>query len=70
MISLFALGACGALVLCAGLLATPPYLPPVAHLLHLAPLTADVWSIIFAFSLAPLIVAQATRVVVGRRHTR
>ena len=60
----------GALVLCAGLLATPPYFPPVAHLLQLAPLTADMWSVIFAFSLAPLIVAQATMVVVGRRHTR
>ena len=30
----------GALVLCAMLLAAPPYLPSAAHLLHLAPLTA------------------------------
>jgi Ca2+-transporting ATPase len=60
----------GALVLCAGLLATPPYLPPLADLLHLAPLTADMCSVVLAFSLAPLIVAQATMVVVGRRHTR
>ena len=59
----------GALVLCAGLLATPPYVPPLANLLHLAPLTADMWSVVCAFSLAPLIVAQAT-IVVGRRYTR
>jgi len=59
-----------AFVLCAGLLATPPYLPPAAHLLQLAPLTADMWAVIFTFSLAPLIVAQAIMFVVGRRHTR
>ena len=58
----------GALVLCVGLLATPPYLPPVAHLLHLAPLTAGMWLVVLAFSLAPLIVTQATLVVVARRH--
>jgi Ca2+-transporting ATPase len=60
----------GALALCAGLLATPPYLPPIADLLQVAPLTADMCLVIFAFSLAPLIVAQATMVFVGRRHTR
>jgi Ca2+-transporting ATPase len=60
----------GALVLCAGLLATPPYLPPAAQLLHLAPLTADMWSVVLAFSLAPLIVVQATMLFVGRPHTR
>ena len=59
----------GALVLCAGLLATPPYVPPLANLLHLAPLTADMWSVVCAFSLAPLIVAQAI-IVVGHRYTR
>ena len=61
-------GLWGALVLCVGLLATPPYLPPVAHLLHLAPLTAGMWLVVLAFSLAPLIVTQATLVVVARRH--
>jgi Ca2+-transporting ATPase len=60
----------GALVLCAGLLATPPYLPPAAHLLHLAPLTAGMWSVVLAFSLAPLIAAQATLAVIGHRHAR
>jgi Ca2+-transporting ATPase len=57
----------GALVLCAGLLATPPYLPPVAHLLHLAPLSGEMWSVILIFSLAPLVVAQATIVLVRSR---
>jgi Ca2+-transporting ATPase len=56
-----------ALLLCGGLLATPPHLPPVADLLHLAPLTAAMWSVVLAFSLIPLIAAQATMVVVGHR---
>ena len=56
-----------ALVLCAGLLATPPYLPPVAHLLHLAPLSGEMWSVILISSLAPLVVAQATIVLVRSR---
>jgi P-type Ca2+ transporter type 2C len=60
----------GALLLCAGLLATPPYVPALAHLLHLAPITAGMWSVVCAFSLAPLIVVQATIVVVGHRHAR
>ncbi|HEY7665304.1 MAG TPA: cation-transporting P-type ATPase [Xanthobacteraceae bacterium] len=60
----------GALVLCAGLLAMPPYLPPAAHLLHLAPLTAGMWLVVLAFSLAPMIVAQATMVVIGQLHAR
>ena len=40
----------------------PPY-PYAAHLLHLAPLTADMWIIVLVFSLAPLIVAQTTLAV-------
>jgi Ca2+-transporting ATPase len=60
----------GALLLCAALLAAPPYLPPAAHLLQLAPLTADMWSIVLTFSLAPLIVTQATMVVVSRWHAK
>jgi Ca2+-transporting ATPase len=58
----------GALVLCAMLLAAPPYLPPVAHLLHLAPLTAAMWGMVLACSLAPLVVTQAIMAVSGRRH--
>jgi Ca2+-transporting ATPase len=60
----------GALLLCAALLAAPPYLPPAAHLLQLAPLTAEMWSVVLTFSLAPLIVTQATMVVVSRWHAK
>ncbi len=59
-----------ALLLCATLVAVPPYLPPAAHLLHLAPPTTDMWSVVLLFSLAPLIVTQATNVVVRRWLTR
>ena len=60
----------GALVLCAMLLTAPPYLPAVAHLLHLAPLTAAMWTVVLACSLAPLVLTQAIMAVGGRRHTR
>lgn len=52
-----------ALLLCATLLAVPPYLPPAALLLHLAPPTAHMWSVVLLFSLAPLIATQAIGVV-------
>jgi Ca2+-transporting ATPase len=60
----------GAIALCTVLLAAPPYLVPLAHLLHLAPLTAPMWGIVLACSLAPLIVTQAGMAVVGRWHAR
>jgi P-type Ca2+ transporter type 2C len=59
----------GALVLCTMLLAMPPYLPSLAHLLHLAPLTAAMWAIVLACSLAPLVVTQAI-MAAGRGHAR
>lgn len=52
-----------ALLLCAILLAVPPYLPPVAHLLHLSPPTTDMWLVVLVFSLAPLIVTQTISAV-------
>jgi Ca2+-transporting ATPase len=54
-----------ALALCTVLLAVPPYLPPVAHLLHLAPLTAQMWGIVLACSLAPLAATQAIMAAAG-----
>ena len=60
----------GAIVLCTVLLALPPYLAPVADLLHLAPLTAAMWTIVLACSLAPFVVIQAVMAVAGRRHAR
>jgi Ca2+-transporting ATPase len=60
----------GAIVLCTILLAAPPYMPPVAHLLHLAPLTAPMWGVVLVCSLAPLAVTQGIMIVVGRWHAR
>jgi Ca2+-transporting ATPase len=60
----------GALLFCAVLLAVPPHLPPMAHLLHLAPPTAGMWSIVLACSLAPLIAVQAAMLIAGRRAAR
>jgi Ca2+-transporting ATPase len=60
----------GAIVLCAVLLAVPPYLPAVAHLLHLVPLTAKMWAIVLTCSMAPLVVIQSVMVAAGRRRAR
>jgi Ca2+-transporting ATPase len=60
----------GALLLCAGLLAAPPYLASAAHLFDLTPLNAEMWSVVLIFSLAPLIVTQAIAVVSRGRHAR
>ena len=49
----------GALALCSGLLAVPPYLAPVAEVMHLAPPTAAMWAVVLAMSISPLIVTQA-----------
>jgi Ca2+-transporting ATPase len=48
-----------ALALCTALLAAPPYLPPLAHLLHLAPPSSAMWAIVLVLSAAPMIVTQA-----------
>jgi Ca2+-transporting ATPase len=55
----------GALALCTALLAVPPYVTPLAHVLHLAPPTPAMWAIVFAMSLAPLLVVQAVTLVLG-----
>ena len=60
----------GSLVLCTALLALPPYVPPLAHVLHLAPPTLAMWVIIFVMSLAPLIVAQAVTHILVRWNSR
>jgi Ca2+-transporting ATPase len=60
----------GALLLCAALLAVPPYLPPAAHLLHLAPPNSEMWSVVLLFSLGPLIVTQVVSAVVRVLHVR
>ncbi|MDE5462216.1 HAD-IC family P-type ATPase [Bradyrhizobium sp. CSS354] len=60
----------GALLLCAALLAVPPYVPSAALLLQLAPPTTDMWSVVLLFSLGPTIVTQAISAVARACHTR
>jgi len=60
----------GSFALCTLLLALPPYLPPVAHVLHLAPPSAAMWAIILGMSIAPLLVIQAVTAVVMAVRSR
>jgi Ca2+-transporting ATPase len=59
-----------ALALCTALLAAPPYLPPAAHLLNLAPLDASMWTVVLVCSLAPALATQAVMVVAASRIGR
>ena len=60
----------GALALCTVLVAAPPYVAPLAQVLHLAPPSPAMWAIILGMSLAPLIVTQAVVAVQTRLRTR
>lgn len=51
----------GALALCTGLLAIPPYVPPLAGVLQLVPPDAAMWTAILGFSLLPLALGEAGR---------
>ncbi len=53
--------------LCTVLLAVPPYLPPAAQLLDLAPLSGPMWATVLACSLAPLVVTQVVMETARRR---
>jgi Ca2+-transporting ATPase len=55
--------------LCSGLLIVPPYVPPVAQVLHLAPPTTAMWATIMALSLAPMLVTQAVMLALATRRT-
>ena len=57
----------GSLALCAALLALPPYLPPIADVMHLTPPSGTMWAVILALSIAPLLVTQVVTALVGRR---
>ena len=46
------------LLLCTVLLAVPPYVPPIAHVLHLTSVTPAMWALILGLSMAPLLVTQ------------
>jgi Ca2+-transporting ATPase len=59
----------GALVLCTVLVAVPPYVAPLAYVLHLVPPTAAMWGVILGMSLAPLAAIQAvTEILMWRRR--
>jgi P-type Ca2+ transporter type 2C len=59
-----------ALALCFLLLAVPPYVPQAANLLHVAPLTAEMWAVVLACSVAPLVLTQLSIVIFGRNKGR
>jgi Ca2+-transporting ATPase len=55
-----------ALLLCVALLAVPPYLPPAAHVLHLAPPDSAMWAIVSICSLLPLLGNQVVSTLARR----
>jgi Ca2+-transporting ATPase len=60
----------GAILLCAVLLAVPPYLPPVAEVMHLTPPSIGMWVIILGLSIAPLVVTQTVTLSMGHYNRR
>ena len=52
------------LLLCSTLLAVPPYVAPMADVLHLAPPTLSMWAVILAMSAAPLVVTQIITIMI------
>jgi Ca2+-transporting ATPase len=57
------------LLLCTVLLAVPPYVAPMAHVMHLAPVTPLMWMVILALSTTPLLTTQAlTIMLASSRH--
>jgi Ca2+-transporting ATPase len=54
-----------ALGLCGALLAIPPYWPPLAEVLHVAPPTKTMWGVVAGCSLAPMIGIQLGRMIVA-----
>jgi Ca2+-transporting ATPase len=60
----------GSLLLCTVLLVAPPYLAPVAHVLHLAPPTPAMWAVILGLSLAPLVAIQAVTLMLTPHSSR
>jgi len=57
-----------ALLLCTALLAVPPYVAPMAQVMHLAPPTATMWAVVLGLSLVPMLVVQAVLLVRHRRE--
>jgi Ca2+-transporting ATPase len=59
-----------ALVLCSLLLAVPPYIPQTADLLHVMPLTAEMWAVVMGCILAPRVLMQLSIAIFGRHKER
>jgi Ca2+-transporting ATPase len=53
------------LLLCTILLAVPPYVAPIARVLHLAPVTPLMWVAILALSATPLFMAQVLTIMLA-----
>jgi len=60
----------GALLLCTALLVAPPYIAPMAEVMHLTPPTPAMWAIILAMSIAPLLLTQAVTMAVVELRAR
>ena len=60
----------GALLLCTALLAAPPYLAPIADVMHLVPPTPIMWAIILGSSVTPLVVTQAVMLTLASLRQR
>jgi P-type Ca2+ transporter type 2C len=60
----------GALLLCTALLAAPPYLAPIADVMHLVPPTLIMWAVILGSSVAPLVVTQAVMLTLALLRQR
>jgi Ca2+-transporting ATPase len=50
-------------------LAVPPYLAPIADIMHLAPPSPIMWAVILGSSVAPLVVTQAVMLTLVLRQT-
>jgi Ca2+-transporting ATPase len=57
------------LLLCTALLAVPPYVAPLAHVLHLAPVTPPMWAVIVGLSAAPLLATQSLVLILASWHS-
>jgi Ca2+-transporting ATPase len=55
-----------ALALCTVLVAGPPYLAPMAHVLHLVPPTPTMWILVATMSVAPMLLIQLTMIAMTR----
>jgi Ca2+-transporting ATPase len=57
-------------LLCTALLAAPPYLAPIADVMHLVPPTLIMWAVILGSSVAPLVVTQAVMLTLALLRQR